>query len=217
MTKTSTAPGLCLVATAEADADHLSRIARALDATRTATLILTAPRDGKIDTAVARPIVETAQQKQVAVLIADDVSAARATGADGVHLSSRPEIEDAYEAARSALGPDAIVGADAGESRHDAMTLGEAGADYVAFGRMADADDPDAARETQRELVEWWADVFVVPVVAFDVETAADARDLVRCGADFIAVRLPDRAEADKDQAWASALVAALATAADAA
>lgn len=217
MTKTSTDPGLCLVATAEGGTEHLSRIARALDATHAATLILAAPGADKIDPAVARAIVETAQQKKIAALIADDVHAVRATGADGVHLSWRPEIEDAYEAARAALGPDAIVGADAGDSRHDAMTLGEAGADYVAFGRMSDAYGPDAARDTQRELVEWWAEVFVVPVVAFDVETADDARELVARGADFVAVRLPDRTEADKDAAWASALVAALGASANAA
>lgn len=219
MTKTSTDPGLCLVAMAEGGAEHLSRIARALDATHAATLILAAPGPGadKIDPEVARAIVETAQQKKIAVLIADDVSAARATGADGVHLSWRPEIEDAYEAARTTLGPDAIVGADAGDSRHDAMTLGEAGADYVAFGRMSDTCGPDAARDTQQELVEWWADVFIVPVVAFDIETADDARALVARGADFVAVRLPDRTEADKDAAWASALVAALGASANAA
>ena len=32
------------------------------------------------------------------------------------------------------LGQNGIVGVDPGISRHDAMTLAEAGADYVAFG-----------------------------------------------------------------------------------
>jgi thiamine-phosphate pyrophosphorylase len=210
MTRPSSDPGLCLVAAAEQGADGLARIAAALDATRAATLILAAPDTGRIDPAVARPFVGLAQARKVAALIADDVPAARAAGADGVHLSWRPEIEDAYEAARAALGSDAIVGADAGASRHDAMTLGEAGADYVAFGRPSDAGDAETARDTQRELVAWWAEVFVVPVVAFDVETPDDVRDLVGLGADFVAVRLPDRARADEDAAWASALVAAL-------
>jgi thiamine-phosphate pyrophosphorylase len=151
-----------------------------------------------------------AQQRKVAALVADDVPAARATGADGVHLSWRPEIEEAYEAARGALGPEAIVGADAGRSRHDAMTLGETGADYVAFGPTAEADGPDEADKTRHELVTWWSEVFVVPVVAFDVGTAGEARNLIASGADFVAVRLPRASETGNDAAWASDLVAAL-------
>lgn len=213
-TRTTSGSGLCLVAPAATGGDGRARIEAALDATKAVTLVLTAPPEGSLDPAAARPLVEMAQRKGVAALIADDVAAARATGADGVHLSWRPEIEDAYEAARTALGPEAVVGADAGSSRHDAMMLGEAGADYVAFGRMSEGLGPDAARETQRELVAWWAEVFVVPVIAFDAGDADDARDLIRHGADFVAVRLPD---AGDDAAWASALVAALAAPADAA
>lgn len=210
---------LCLIAAAEEGGAWRARVGAALDATRAATLILTAP-DGvaAIDPAAARPLVELAQAKGIAALIANDAATARAAGADGVHLCWRPEIEDAYAAARAALGPAAIVGADAGASRHDAMTLGDGGADYVAFDRMADALGPDAARDTQRELVAWWSEVFVVPVVAFGVETPADVAELVRRGADFVAVRLPRAASGpDADAAWASALVAALHSPADAA
>lgn len=216
-TSKTSAPALCLVAAAESGTDWRARVAAAIDATEALTLILTPPAAGPLDPAVARPLVEMAQAKKIAALIADDPAAARATGADGVHLSWRPEIEDAYEAARAALGPEAIVGADAGASRHDAMSLGEAGADYVAFGRTSGAYGPDEARDTQREMVVWWSDVFVVPVVAFDAETAADVSGLVRQGADFIAVHLPRAAPAEGDRAWAQALVSALHTPADAA
>jgi thiamine-phosphate pyrophosphorylase len=217
MTSKPSEPGLCLVAPAERGAEWQARVAAALDATRAETLILTAREQGAFDPAVAQPLVDIAQKRTVAALIADDIATARATGADGVHLHWRPEIEDAYEAARSALGPDAIVGADAGISRHDAMTLGESGADYVAFGLLPDAQEPAGARDTQRDLVSWWADVFVVPVVAFDAETADDVRDFVRQGVDFVAVRLPSDGTIEKDAAWASALVEALTHPADAA
>lgn len=216
MTQTTTDPGLCLVAAAEGGAEWRTRVAAALEVMQAATLILTAPETGSIDPAAARPLVEMAQQKGIAALLADDIPAARALRADGVHLSWRPEIEDAYEAARTALGPDAVVGADAGVSRHDAMALGEAGADYVAFGLVADADEPAAARDMQRELVTWWAEVFVVPVVAFDAATADDVRDFVRQGADFVAVRMPRVPDVAGDAAWAAALRAALLTPADA-
>ncbi|WP_072393990.1 thiamine phosphate synthase [Hyphomicrobium sp. CS1GBMeth3] len=218
MTEAQSEPRLCLIAAATADdAGWHTRIAAVLEATSAATLILTTPKGASIDVAAARPLVEKAQTKNIAVLISDDIEAARALGADGVHLSWRPEIEDAYEAARAALGSDAIVGADAGVSRHDAMTLGDEAADYVAFSRLPDTSDDPTAAEAQHELVAWWSEVFVVPVVAFDVETPAEAADLVRNGADFIAVRLPPAPPEAGDAAWAAAFVAALEARADAA
>lgn len=209
---------LCLIATAEGGADARTRIGSALDATQAVTLILTAPDGAAVDPAAARPLVEMAHRRGIAALLANDTETARAVGADGVHIAWRPEIEDACRAARAALGRDAIVGADAGASRHDAMTLGDAGADYVAFARLSDSLGPDAARAAQRELVAWWSELFVVPVVAFDPETPADVGELVRSGADFVAVRLPRSAsEPGGDAAWAAALAAALHAARDAA
>jgi thiamine-phosphate pyrophosphorylase len=205
MSQRARVPGLCLVASADAKI-AVSRLEAALNATQASTLILTPPDTAPFDPAVTRPLIELAQKLSVAALLANDVSAAKAMGADGVHLSWRPEIEDAYEDARGQLGPDAIVGVDAGQSRHDAMTLGEAGADYLAF---ADASDEDA--EAQHDLVTWWANVFIIPVVAF-AETADDIRDYVRSSADFIAIHLPADIADDGISGWASELVAALNT-----
>lgn len=208
MTNAPSKIGFCLVAAGRAEPAWQARIAAALDATGAETMILTAP----LDPAALRTLVAVAQDKGVAALVANDVAAAKAAGADGVHLAWRPEIEEAYEAARTALGPDAIIGAEAGTSRHDAMTLGEAGADYVAFGRMADASDPDEAAATQRDLVAWWSEVFLVPVVASDATTEDEVATLARAGADFIAVHLPEAAGNDtaSDAAWAAGLRAAL-------
>lgn len=205
MSQRAQVPGLCLVAVADAKSAP-ARVEAALKATQASTLILTPPEAGLFDPAITRPLIELAQKIAVAALLANDVAASKAFAADGVHLSWRPEIEDAYEDARGKLGPDAIVGVDAGQSRHDAMTLGEAGADYLAF---ADASDTEA--ELQRDLVAWWADVFVIPVVAF-AETADDIRDYVRSGADFVAVHLPADVADDGISGWASELVAALNT-----
>lgn len=209
-TSPSSGRGICLVAEADAAPAWIARVDAVLAATDAATLILTPPANGKFEATNTRPLIETAQARGVAVLLADDVASVKAIGADGVHLSWRPEIEDAYEAARSALGPDVIVGVDAGISRHDAMTVGEAGADYVAFGRAHDLAEPAGVQDTQRDLVSWWSDVFVVPVVAFDAETPADVSDLIRNGADFVAVRVPKSPAAADDATWAAALVSAL-------
>jgi len=96
-----------------------------------------------------------------------------------------------YADARRILGPRAIVGADAGISRDDAMTLAEDGAEYVAFGAPLDLSDLDKARARRAELITWWAEIFEVPCVAFDVESPEAAAALAQAGADFVSVTLP--------------------------
>ncbi|WBT39863.1 MULTISPECIES: thiamine phosphate synthase [Hyphomicrobium] len=207
MTQKSAAPEICLVAEVLGDKDWPAHLAAAIDATGAVTLVLTPKDAGAIDPSAARALVEMAQKKKVAALVADDIGLAQNIGADGVHLSARPDIEEAYDNARSKLGPDFIVGADAGASRHDAMTLGEAGADYVAFGTARGDADPE---ETQLDLVAWWADIFVVPVVAYGIETAGEIPDLVHARADFIAVSVPRDIAGEAGKAWAAGIVAAL-------
>lgn len=215
MPSASSNPGLCLVGEARGGAAWSARVASALSATGASTLILAPPAEsGAFDVEATRALVALAQKADVAALLADAVDTARAAGADGVHLSPRPDIEDAYEAARSALGPDAIVGADAGLSRHNAMTLGESGADYVAFGRAVEMHPPGTPPEeiaaAQHDLVAWWADVFVVPVVAFGASSPEEVGALAAAGADFVAVHLPADASPDADAAWAADVRAAL-------
>ncbi len=52
-------------------------------------------------------------------------------------------------------------------------------------------DGVDEEAETQFELVAWWTDLFVVPVVAVCIETAEDAARIAPANPDFITVRLP--------------------------
>ncbi|MEO3434269.1 thiamine phosphate synthase [Inquilinus sp. CAU 1745] len=94
-----------------------------------------------------RPV---AQDRNAAFLLTDRAALAAETGCDGVALLS----PQSYAEARRLVGPQAIVGAWAGTSRHDAMTAGERGADFVGFA--ADA-----------ELIDWWADLFEIPCVAY--------------------------------------------------
>jgi len=153
---------------------------------------LISPAPGQsLDAATARPEVELLQDAGIAAMIADDASLARTLRADGVHLTWRKSIVEAYGEAREIVGTRAMVGVDVGRSRHDAMTLGEAGADYIGFGIPQTVDDRDTASSRRLELIAWWSEIFEIPCVAFNVDNPHDAGELARAGADFIATTVP--------------------------
>ncbi len=136
-----------------------------------------------------RSLVSIAQAAECAALVADDAALASAVGADGVHLTWSEEIEQRYAEARQVLGRTAIVGATA-RSRHQAMVLGEAGADYVGFERAVEAGSEATAFERCGGLIAWWADLIEVPCVALSVGGHEEARALACCGADFLSVTI---------------------------
>lgn len=168
----------------------LERLSAALAAAPIASVLIAPAAGQSMQTADIKPLVERAQSHGAAALLLDDAELAKRLGADGVHLSPGKALEDRYRKAREILGPRAIIGVQPGKSRHDAMTLAEAGAEYVAFGIPEGVQDSEAARERRLDLVAWWAEIFEVPCVALDVETPEDATELVRAGADFIGIKL---------------------------
>jgi thiamine-phosphate pyrophosphorylase len=140
------------------------------------------------DSAEANPALdfrlrELTLARDVAFLVENDTARAERVGADGVHLPADAAL---YGQAREHLGQRAIIGVGCNESRHVAMLLAELGADYVAFGQTPKAFGRE--REDRAELIAWWSEIFVVPCVAWNVETPEEAVDLARLGADFVAL-----------------------------
>ncbi len=189
------------------------RLAAALDAAAVASVVVR-PMTGKpLDAASAAPLVASAQKAGAAVLMSGDARLARTLKADGVHLPVSENLEEAYNAARELISQRFIVGVDAGNSRHDAMTAGEAGADYVGFSLASASVDRESARAERLELIAWWAEIFEVPCVAFDVETADEAQALTEAGADFIAVHVAAGASPASVREVMAAMSAAIAAA----
>lgn len=189
---------LYLVVAANGRTSATDRVRAALAATEVASLLIVPAEGVPFDAAAVKPLVDAAQQAGVAALLNGDAHLVRALRADGVHVPWSEHAVPAYEEARDILGTRFIAGIDAGRSRHDAMTLGERGADYIAFGIPPHVEDRERAAERRLDLVAWWSEIFEVPCVAFDVETAAEAGALAAAGADFVAVTLPhDLADSD--------------------
>lgn len=139
------------------------RLAAVLDAHPVACLRLDlASRDEDTISRAADLLREIAHARDIALVITDHVLLAERLGLDGVHLS---DAARSVRSARKALGPDAIVGSACGTSRHDGMTAGEAGADYVSFGPVT-ASALDGGETAPAELFRWWSEMIELPVVA---------------------------------------------------
>jgi thiamine-phosphate pyrophosphorylase len=150
-----------------------------------------------VDSETARALIAFVQKKGIAALVVPASGEIQKLGGDGFHLPWSADVVHEFKAVRQA-SPRAIVGADAGRSRHDAMEIGEAGADYVAFGIPLHVEDREKAAQRQLNLIGWWSELFEVPCVAFDVPDSEAARRLADAGADFVGVRISS-AELEKD------------------
>jgi thiamine-phosphate pyrophosphorylase len=131
---------------------------------------------------LVKKIAPGVQDRNTALLLAvrDDIVAR--SGADGAHLGNVDALRDAVPR----LKPKNIAGVGGLHTRHDAMTAGEAGADYVMFGDPDDAGNRPAF-DAIIDRVGWWAEVFEVPCVAYAARLdEIDA--LAAAGADFVAI-----------------------------
>ena len=203
--------GLYLAIETIAGDAQLGRLKQALGSAPISALLISPAPGSAFDERTAKAMIELAQSKGVAAILAADVALARSIRADGVHIPWSEDVTDKYAEAREILGDRFIVGADAGRSRHDAMLIGEGNADYVAFGIPAHVEDRERARERRLDLVQWWAEIFEIPVVAFDVGEPSEAAALAAAGTDFIAVLLPKHLKPAEIPDWIAAFNQAIA------
>ncbi len=183
-----------------APAQALRVLNAAIEAAPIASALLRPAAGIELDAQTARTLIVVPQKKAIATLVVAGPDAAAKLGADGIHMPWTPDIVREFKTLRQTAPRQPIIGADAGRSRHDAMEMGDAGADYVAFGIPPHVEDRDKAAERQRGLIAWWSEVFEVPCVAFDVESSDFAHQLATAGADFVCVRVTS-ADTEQDAA----------------
>jgi thiamine-phosphate pyrophosphorylase len=133
---------------------------------------------GGLVQAAATALHPVARRRDIALLLDGGADLLVAAGADGVHLMQAAD----YARARRRVA-DGIVGVGCA-SRDEAMSVAEAGADYVLFGDLDDAE-PTAATLA---LVEWWSALMTMPCIGAGGTRPHDHAALARAGADFVAV-----------------------------
>ncbi|MDO6587636.1 thiamine phosphate synthase [Salipiger sp. 1_MG-2023] len=157
-------PQLYLITPPEFDLSAFpQQLNKVLDAADIACIRLSlATRDEDRILRAADAVREVAHAHDIALVLDTHIGLAQRLGLDGVHLTDGART---VRHARKELGPDAIVGASCGASRHDGMNACEAGADYVTFGPVAGEALGDGTL-ADFELFEWWSQMIEVPCVA---------------------------------------------------
>ena len=107
-------------------------------------------------------------------------------GADGIHLPLGFAEPDLLKKTRIILGKNAIIGADCNLSRHQAMSVGEADTDYIAFSAS-----PEEPGEQLANMVSWWQELFEIPCVAANICDQSQLELLLQIPAEFIAIGAP--------------------------
>lgn len=157
-------PQITLITPPSFDLDVFpARLARVMDTLDIACLrIALASKDEDNLLRAGDVLRDISHARDVAVVIDTHLLLVERLGLDGVHL---PDGARTIRKARKDLGNDAIIGAYCGSTRHEGISAGEAGADYVAFGPVG-ASPLGTGSVAEFDLFEWWSEMIEVPVIA---------------------------------------------------
>lgn len=133
----------------------------------------------------ASHISQLCKQHNVCFIINDDPKLAKLVNADGVHVGKEDgKIADA----RKLLGEQAIIGVSCYNQLENAQKAIAQGADYVAFGRFFPSKTKPDALQADLHLLELAHQQLDVPIVAIGGIKRDNAQELIKRGADAIAV-----------------------------
>jgi thiamine-phosphate pyrophosphorylase len=147
-----------------------------------AVLLRLKPSDPRTLISRIKALAPAIQNAGAALLLDGHVELVARAGADGAHVTGIEALKEALPT----LKPDRIAGCGGLKTRHDSMTVGELGADYVLFGEPDErAQRPSV--EAVAERLQWWDELFEPPCVGF-AESCEEAGEFARAGADFVLV-----------------------------
>jgi thiamine-phosphate diphosphorylase len=129
-----------------------------------------------------RPIAEACREAGVTFIVNDDVEAALALNADGVHLGRSDEGKELAAAAGLILGISA-------SGVYDAIAGEQQGATYIGAGPVWDTPTKaDAGQPIGLDGLAAICEAVKVPVIAIGGIDASNARDCINAGAKGVAV-----------------------------
>jgi thiamine-phosphate pyrophosphorylase len=132
-----------------------------------------------------RALLALCWEYQVPLIINDHLDLALALDAHGLHIGG----EDGFPAeARKRLGPEKILGVSCYGRIENALPAADAGATYVAFGGFFPSSVKPGPARTPIGLLGEAKRTLKVPVVAIGGITLENAPQLIKAGADSVAV-----------------------------
>lgn len=118
-------------------------------------------------------------------IVNDNPILAKNVGADGVHLG---RDDESFQAARDLLGSKAIIGITCYDQLNRANQAQSIGADYVAFGAFFPSPTKPNATPAPLNLLQQARAALHIPMVAIGGINSENASQLIKHGADAIAV-----------------------------
>ena len=175
-------PRLYLATPAVDDPQALAQVLPSVlaEADVAAVLLRLQPSDPRTLTSRIKALAPIIQDAGAALLLDGHVDLVARGGADGAHLSGILALEEALPN----LKPDRIAGVGGLTTRHESMTAGELGADYVLFGEP-DEHGQRPSTEAIADRLQWWDELFELPSVGF-AGALQEVGPFAAAGADFI-------------------------------
>jgi len=181
---------LYLVTPVLEDASFAPKLAEACKGGAVAAILLRlGAEDERSLVNLVKAVAPSAQEHGAAVVVstegkADLANVAVRGGADGAHVAGADAAR--IRELRERLKAERAIGAGGIRSKDDAMSLGEAGVDYLLFGEPR-PDGSLPSLDSVAERAGWWAEIFETPCVAFAPSLEA-VEVLAATQAEFIAL-----------------------------
>ncbi len=129
-------------------------------------------------------LVHLAHESEALFIVNDHADIAVAVGADGVHLG---QDDLPIEYARKLLGPEKLIGIST-HSLRQAKDAQAVGADYIGFGPIFATTTKDAGQAQGIDALTAVKQAVSIPVIAIGGITHANVQEVIRAGADGVAV-----------------------------
>lgn len=134
---------------------------------------------------ISQEIKKICDNNNCLFLLNDFYEIALEIGASGVHVG----IDDKkISQIRQNSPKNFVIGASCYDSKHLAMEAGERGADYISFGAFFETQTKISRGKPSVEILKWASEILNLPIVAIGGINDKNCVELVKNGADFLAV-----------------------------